>query len=134
VAVGELAFDSETAVAQAAAGRTTILVRADISTSDIRGLSAAAGVLTTRGGRTSHAAVVARQMNKVCIVNCRDLVVTPGGTAGHVRGRKVSKGDVLSVDGSSGEVYAGRVEVSVERPTRDLDLLRSWRKEHARKT
>jgi pyruvate,orthophosphate dikinase len=72
-------------------------------------------------------------MNKVCIVNCRDLVVSPGGTAGHVRGRKVSRGDVLSVDGNSGEVYAGRVEVSVERPTGDLELLRSWREKRFQK-
>jgi pyruvate,orthophosphate dikinase len=77
VAVGEAVFDPEAAVSLAGAGRSPILIRADVSTADIAGL-AAAGTLTARGGRTSHAAVVARQLNKVCIVNCRDLVTLEG--------------------------------------------------------
>jgi pyruvate,orthophosphate dikinase len=128
-AVGELAFDSESAVAMAEAGRTPILVRPDIATADLAGMNAAAGIVTTRGGRTSHGAVVARHLNKVCIVNCRDLVVSQNRVEGHAGGRKISRGQVLSLDGTSGEVYTGRVEVSVERPLDESRTLRSWREE-----
>jgi pyruvate,orthophosphate dikinase len=126
VAIGEAAFDSASAVAAAESGRKAILIRPDISTSDITGLSASAGIVTARGGRTSHAAVVARQLGKVCVVNCQGMVFSPGTSGGKVGGRHVSKGDVLSVDGSSGQVFAGPVEVHVERPTRDLETVRSW--------
>jgi pyruvate,orthophosphate dikinase len=126
VATGEASFDSESAVAAAEAGRKAILIRPDISTSDIAGLSASAGIVTARGGRTSHAAVVARQLGKVCVVNCRGLAFSPGTSGAQVGGRNVSKGDVLSIDGSSGQVFRGPVEVLVERPSRDLEAVRSW--------
>jgi pyruvate,orthophosphate dikinase len=126
VAVGEAAFDTESALAMAEAGRKPILIRPDLSTSDIAGLSASAGIVAARGGPTSHAAVVARQLNKVCVVSCRDLVLSSNGTGGKVGDRAISKGDVLSVDGSSGQIFAGRIDVRVERPTRDREEVRSW--------
>jgi pyruvate,orthophosphate dikinase len=126
VAVGEAAFDSASAQAIAEAGRKPILIRPDLSTSDISGLSASAGIVTARGGRTSHAAVVARQLGKVCVVGCRDLVLSSNGTGGRVGDHSLSKGDVLSVDGSSGQVFAGQVDTRVERPTRDVEAVRSW--------
>jgi pyruvate,orthophosphate dikinase len=126
VAVGEAAFDSASALALREAGRKPILIRPDLSTSDIAGLSASAGIVAARGGRTSHAAVVARQLGKVCVVGCRDLVLSSNGSGGRVGDHTLSRGDVLSIDGSSGQVFAGRIDVRAERPTRDLKAVRSW--------
>ena len=127
VAVGEAVFEPEAAVALVAVGRTPILVRADISTADISGLAAAAGVLTTRGGRTSHAAVVARQLNKVCIVGCSDLEILGSQQACRLGGELIGSGALLSLDGNSGRVYAGRVEVVEERPVRLLEEVERWK-------
>jgi pyruvate,orthophosphate dikinase len=127
VAVGAIALDSESAVAMAAAGRTPVLVREDIAPADIAGLSAAAGVLTGRGGRTSHAAVVARQLNKVCIVGCRELTI-PGGSRGcRLHDRWFSEGDCLSLDGHSGTVYTGKLDVIVEKPAQYLQEVERWK-------
>lgn len=127
VAVGEIALDPESAVAMASAGRTPILVREDISPGDIAGLAAAAGVLTGRGGRTSHAAVVARQLNKVCIVGCRDLAIPSGGRGCRLGGRWFTEGDCLSLDGHSGTVYGGKLEVVVEQPDEYLREVECWK-------
>ena len=111
-AVGKAVFDSKTAVAWAAAGEKVILVRRETTPDDLHGMIAAEGVLTSRGGKTSHAAVVARGMGKTCVCGADDLEVdtadkrftTSGGTT-------VSEGDVISVDGTSGAVYLGEVPV-----------------------
>jgi pyruvate, orthophosphate dikinase len=111
-AVGKAVFDSRTAVAWAAAGEKVILVRRETTPDDLHGMIAAEGVLTSRGGKTSHAAVVARGMGKTCVCGADDLEVdtadkrftTSGGTT-------VSEGDVISVDGTSGAVYLGEVPV-----------------------
>jgi pyruvate,orthophosphate dikinase len=124
---GSIAFSPEAAVSLAATGQSAILLRADISTADIQGLEAAAGILTTRGGRTSHAAVVARQLNKVCIVGCRDLLISKDQAACRIGTQKFAPGDTLSLDGHSGNVYAGKQEVVVEKPTRYLDVIQGWR-------
>jgi pyruvate,orthophosphate dikinase len=126
VAVGELVLDPQTAVTLAAEGRTPILVRPDITTEDIAGIAASAGVLTARGGRTSHAAVVARQLNKVCIVGCRDLIVAGDRHGCHLAGRWFAEGEVLSLDGQSGNVYAGPLEVQIHRPSAYLEEVRQW--------
>jgi pyruvate,orthophosphate dikinase len=127
VAAGEAVFEPAQAVALAAAGRQPILVRTDISTADIGGLAAAAGVLTARGGRTSHAAVVARQLNKVCIVGCRTLSVEAGGQRCRVGNQSFGQGSLLSLDGNSGHVYAGKLEVVVEQPTAYLEEVERWK-------
>jgi pyruvate,orthophosphate dikinase len=132
VAVGEIALDPESAVAMASAGRTPLLVREDISPADIAGLAAAAGMLTGRGGRTSHAAVVARQLNKVCIVGCRQLAISAGGHRCRLGDRWFSQGDCLSLDGHSGSVYHGKLEVVVERPTQHLREVERWKARLAR--
>jgi pyruvate,orthophosphate dikinase len=127
VAAGEIALDPESAVAMASAGRIPVLVREDISSADIAGLAAAAGVLTGRGGRTSHAAVVARQLNKVCIVGCRELAIPAGGRGCRLGERWFTQGDCLSLDGHSGTVYHGKLAVIVERPTQHLKEVEGWR-------
>ncbi|GHE46163.1 pyruvate, phosphate dikinase [Streptosporangium violaceochromogenes] len=111
-AVGKAVFSSERAVELAAAGEAVILVRRETNPDDLAGMIAAEGVLTSRGGKTSHAAVVARGMGKTCVCGAEELEVStrerrftgPGGVV-------VSEGDVISIDGSSGAVYLGEVPV-----------------------
>jgi pyruvate,orthophosphate dikinase len=112
-AVGKAVFDSARAVEQAAAGEDVILVRRETNPDDLHGMIAAKGILTSRGGKTSHAAVVARGMGKTCVCGADELQVDiparkltgPGGVV-------VSEGDVLSIDGTSGAVYLGAVPVA----------------------
>ena len=127
VAVGEIVFDPGRGVELASAGHPLILVRTDISTDDIAGLAASTGVLTTRGGRTSHAAVVARQLNRPCIVGCRDLVVLDDGRSCRIGDRLLGEGEVLSLDGNLGRVYAGKLQVVIEKPTHYLREVQSWK-------
>jgi pyruvate,orthophosphate dikinase len=111
-AVGKAVFDSATAVARAEAGERVILVRRETNPDDLHGMIAAQGILTSRGGKTSHAAVVARGMGKTCVCGAEELDVdtrarrftAPGGVV-------VSEGDLLSIDGTSGAVYLGEVPV-----------------------
>jgi len=111
-AVGRAVFDSARAVEQAGAGQDVILVRRETNPDDLHGMIAARGILTSRGGKTSHAAVVARGMGKTCVCGADELDVNvsarqftaPGGVT-------VREGDVISIDGSSGAVYAGEVPV-----------------------
>ena len=111
-AVGKAVFDSRTAVAWAAAGEKVILVRRETNPDDLHGMIAAEGVLTSRGGKTSHAAVVARGMGKTCVCGAEDLEVdTVGKSFTTSGGVTVSEGDVISVDGTSGAVYLGEVPV-----------------------
>jgi pyruvate,orthophosphate dikinase len=126
VAVGPLALDSAGAQAMAERGTPPILVRPDAATSDLPGMSVAAGTLTARGSRTSHAAVVARQLDRVCIVACHDLVVDLRKRRCHIGGRALQEGDVLSLDGGRGLVYAGEVPIVREQPTRYLEKVRTW--------
>src|SRR5215203_6025388 len=111
-AVGAAAFDSEAAVRMAAEGTPVILVRRETNPDDLHGMVAAAGILTSRGGKTSHAAVVARGMGRTCVCGAETLEVdvragrftTPDGTV-------VREGETLSIDGSTGEVFLGEVAV-----------------------
>jgi len=127
VAVGEIALDSETARRRAAAGKSVILVREDTSTDDVTGIASAAGILTARGGRTAHAAVVARQMGKVCLVGCRELVVDPAKRGCSIGGKPLREGQVISLDGGAGAVYLGAVDIVRTRPERELAAVASWR-------
>jgi pyruvate,orthophosphate dikinase len=125
VVSGQAAFDAQSAAALAAAGQPVILVRRDISTADIAGLAAAQGVLTAVGGRTAHAAVVARQLGKACLVGCAALTVTDGGAS--LGEHPLRQGDWLSLDGQSGEVFLGKRDVVVERPEAELAEIERWR-------
>jgi pyruvate,orthophosphate dikinase len=127
VAVGEIALDSARAQQVAGAGRPAILVRTTTSTEDIAGIAAATGILTATGGRTSHAAVVARQLDKVCLVGCEALSVDLARRRCALAGEWLSEGDVLSLDGQTGDVYAGRVEVTLEKPVAWLEAIAGWR-------
>ncbi|HET8689219.1 MAG TPA: PEP/pyruvate-binding domain-containing protein, partial [Methanosarcina sp.] len=130
VAVGKIAFSSEKAKSYASdTTKAVILVREAPSPEDISGIHVSAGFLTARGARTAHAAVVARQMGKVCIVNCQDLKLYPGGRKCSIGEKEFQEGDILSLDGASGEIYEGDVEVISERPVKLLEIVQAWKQE-----
>jgi pyruvate,orthophosphate dikinase len=112
-AVGKAVFDSDTAVEWAARGEDVILVRKETNPDDLRGMVAARGILTSRGGKTSHAAVVARGMGRTCVCGAESLDVDTKAKQFVVRdGATITEGDVISIDGSTGEVFAGAVPVA----------------------
>ena len=111
-AVGKAVFDSATAVAWAARGEDVLLVRRETNPDDLSGMIAAQGILTSRGGKTSHAAVVARGMGKTCVCGAEDLEIDlEARTLTAPDGTVVAEGEVLSIDGTSGAVYLGAVPV-----------------------
>ncbi|MGA3527379.1 pyruvate, phosphate dikinase [Melissospora conviva] len=111
-AVGKIVFDSARAVELAAQGEATILVRRETNPDDLPGMIAAQGILTSRGGKTSHAAVVARGMGKTCVCGADSLEVNVAARTVTVNGRTLGEGDVLSIDGTTGAIYLGEVPVS----------------------
>jgi pyruvate,orthophosphate dikinase len=122
-AVGKAAFDSATAIAWANDGEDVILVRRETNPDDLGGMVAARGVLTSRGGKTSHAAVVARGMGRTCVVGVEALRVDPRQrTVTTPDGRSFAEGDVISIDGSTGEVFLGEVPVSASAVTTALTV------------
>jgi pyruvate, orthophosphate dikinase len=127
VAAGSIVFNSKRAVELAAQGHHVILARPDIQTSDIEGIAAADGVLTAAGGRTSHAAVIVRQLGKVCLVGCSDLQFAPDGASCLIGGSRLSEGDAVTLDSDAGRIYAGRLELVHERPEKELAELAAWR-------
>jgi pyruvate,orthophosphate dikinase len=110
-AVGTVVFDSDAAVAAASEGRNVILVRKETNPDDLAGMIAAAGILTSRGGKTSHAAVVARGMGKTCVCGAEELDVDEASGTARAGDLVVRAGDSLSIDGSTGAVYLGEVAV-----------------------
>ncbi|MFN7109957.1 MAG: PEP-utilizing enzyme, partial [Brevundimonas sp.] len=126
-AAGEIAFTAEEAVAAEAEGRKVILVRVETSPEDIHGMHAAEAILTTRGGMTSHAAVVARGMGIPCVVGAGSMrvdlrneqLICPGGMI-------LRKGDIITVDGSSGHVLQGTVSMIQPELSGDFGQLMIW--------
>jgi pyruvate,orthophosphate dikinase len=114
-AVGRAVFDSATAEEWADRGEKVILVRRETNPDDLGGMIAAEGILTSRGGKTSHAAVVARGMGRTCVAGADQLVVESDARRASANGTMIVEGDVISIDGSSGEVYLGAVPV-IESP------------------
>jgi pyruvate,orthophosphate dikinase len=108
---GAVALDADTAVRFSSEGKNTILVRKETSADDIKGMAASKGVLTARGGRTSHAAVVGRQMGKVCIVGAEDINIDEKNRRFVTGDVIVKEGDFISLDGFEGKVYSGHVPV-----------------------
>ncbi len=106
---GEAVFSADEAVAVAGAGRKVILVRLETSPEDIHGMEVAEGILTARGGMTSHAAVVARGMGKCCVAGCSELEINYAAGTIIANGTVVRRGEYLTLDGSTGEVIEGRV-------------------------
>ena len=102
-------------------------MRSDTSTEDIAGIAVAAGVLTARGGRTSHAAVVARQMGKVCLVGCAALRIDERSRSIVLGTRTLREGEIICLDAERGRVLDGEPEVVVERPEGLLSEVAKWR-------
>ncbi len=123
VASGPIALDTEAAQRFAASRTPAVLVRAQTLTSDLAGVTCSTGLLTGTGSRTSHAAVVARQLNKVCLVGCPTLEVDLTARVCRIGGTQLAEGAEISLDGNTGAVYAGRLDVVTERPERELAML-----------
>jgi pyruvate,orthophosphate dikinase len=127
VATGEIVFDPKRAVECRSQGRKVILVRQNIATDDIEGLVAAEGVLAAAGGRTSHAAIVARQLGKVCLVGCTALRFDAMRSECVLGQERLHEGDYVTLDGNTGRIYAGRLPLIHERPEAELTELTAWR-------
>ena len=125
-ASGKIVFSADEAEAQTAKGEQVILVRIETSPEDIGGMHAASGILTARGGMTSHAAVVARGMGKCCVAGCGDIQIDYRKDLFTANGKTVKKGDWISLDGSSGEVMLGQVPTRETKFTREFSTLMKW--------
>jgi len=129
VASGAIALDPAAVLRFVAAGTPAILVRRDTVTSDIEGMAQAVGILTGSGGRTSHAAVVARQLGKVCLVACPALEIDLDRRQCRIGGTLLDEGDTLALDGNTGAVHAGQLTVETTRPDAALAAIAGWRLE-----
>jgi pyruvate,orthophosphate dikinase len=124
--VGRLAFSAEEARERAEAGESVILVRKETSPEDVDGMNAAAGILTSTGGMTSHAAVVARGWGKCCVAGAGDIEINEKGKKIKVDGRTFGIKDLMSLDGTTGEVMAGEVETQEPKLSGDFAKLMKW--------
>lgn len=125
-AAGEAVFDADTAEERARAGRKVILIRAETTPEDIHGVLAAEGVLTSRGGMTSHAAVVARGMGKPCVCGCEELRIDSEAKELRVGEALIREGEHISIDGSSGRVIRGAVPLKPAEMSAELKRLLGW--------
>ncbi|MDR3463860.1 MAG: PEP/pyruvate-binding domain-containing protein [Beijerinckiaceae bacterium] len=131
VASGVIALDPDAVKQLAKTGVDVILVRRETVTTDIEGMALAAGILTATGGRTSHAAVVARQLGKVCLVACPDLDIDLRRRQCRIGTALLNEGDFLSLDGNTGAVYSGHLAPIGERPAHALAVVAAWRRAEA---
>jgi pyruvate, orthophosphate dikinase len=125
-AVGAAVFDADTAEQRGRAGESVILVRWETTPDDIHGVVQAQGVLTARGGMTSHAAVVARQMGKPCVAGAEQLQIDLDARRFTVDGRVVNEGDQITIDGSLGEVILGAMALVPAKLNEDFETLTRW--------
>ncbi len=125
-AVGEVVFDPLESVELVDKGHKVILVRMETSPDDIQGIAAAEGILTARGGMTSHAALVTRGMGKPGIVGCEALYIDYKNEQFRARDKAVKKGQFISIDGTSGEVMMGKIPTKSPEASKDLDQILSW--------
>jgi pyruvate,orthophosphate dikinase len=125
-ACGEIVFNSDEAEALKSAGKSVILVRVETSPEDIHGMHASAGILTTRGGMTSHAAVVARGMGKPCVSGAGSIRVDYAAQTLMSAGRTFKKGDIITVDGSTGQVLEGAVDMLQPELSGEFAKLMEW--------
>ncbi len=109
-ASGRVVYHAEDAEEWAGRGEKIVLVRIETSPEDIRGMNAAEGILTSRGGMTSHAALVARQMGRVCVAGCGDLDIDYKKKTIQIKGTTIKEGDYVSIDGTTGEVFSGQIK------------------------
>lgn len=127
VAVGLAAFDAATAERMAGNGDPVVLIRSDINTADVKGLAAARGIVTASGGRTAHAALIARQLGKACVVGCAGLAVNSEARVAKLDCKTIREGDWISVDGTTGEVFLEQREIVRARPEAELKAVAAWR-------
>ncbi|WP_417458650.1 pyruvate, phosphate dikinase [Kordiimonas sp.] len=125
-AAGEVVFDADTAEALAKEGKAVILCRVETSPEDIHGMHAAKGILTARGGMTSHAAVVARGMGRPCVSGAGQLRIDSKAGVMTAVGREVKEGDWITIDGASGEVMVGEVKTLQPELAGDFGTLMTW--------
>ncbi len=125
-AAGKIVFNADTAYDMAATGEKVILVRKETSPEDIHGMHAAQGILTSTGGMTSHAAVVARGMGKCCIAGCKDAHVDEATKTLRIHGEVFGEGDVITLNGSTGEVIRGLAPMKEPELTEDFETLMAW--------
>ncbi|MCX6346743.1 MAG: pyruvate, phosphate dikinase, partial [Actinobacteria bacterium] len=124
-AVGKVVFDAETAVKESEHYKV-VLVRTETSPEDIEGMAVAQGILTARGGMTSHAAVVARGMGKCCVAGCESIKVNEKEQYFTVKGVKINKGDYITLDGSTGEVFLGQIAVADAELSGNFGIFMEW--------
>jgi pyruvate,orthophosphate dikinase len=125
-ATGEVVFTAEEAESAAGAGKDVILVRLETSPEDIHGMHAAKGILTVRGGMTSHAAVVARGMGRPCVTGAGTLKVDAEKGTMTAGGTTISRGEIVTIDGAAGKVYRGRVPMLLPELTGDFATIMEW--------
>src|SRR5574341_1330748 len=125
-AVGKVVFTAEDAERMAAKDEKVILVRTETSPEDIGGMNAAQGILTARGGMTSHAAVVARGMGKCCVAGCSAVQINETGDAFSVNGHTVRRGDWITLNGSTGDVILGEAPLIQPKLGKDFSVLMGW--------
>jgi pyruvate,orthophosphate dikinase len=125
-AIGEIVFDPDESEKMAETGRKVILVRVETCPDDIHGIVTAQGVVTSRGGMTSHAAVVARGMGKPCVAGCEQFKVDLEHEMVSVAGKILKKGDVISIDGSTGEIFSGPIAKIEPKLSGEFDQLLKW--------
>jgi pyruvate,orthophosphate dikinase len=131
-ATGMMVFDPDEAEAMAASGQKVILVRTETCPDDVHGMIAAQGILTSRGGNTSHAAVVARGMGKPCVAGCESCRIDQKAQTLTVNGKILHKGTLISIDGTTGEVFEGAISTVPPVIEPELEILLTWADETRR--
>ena len=125
-AFGEIVFDADKAEEEGNKGRNVILVRDETSPEDIHGMFSSVAILTTKGGMTSHAAVVARGMGKPCIVGAENLVIDYSKKTISSKEISLEEGDLISIDGSTGEIFIGELELEAPELSEEFNTLMEW--------
>ncbi len=125
-ATGHIIFDPDEAVEWAQQGKKVILTRLETCPDDVHGMIASTGVLTARGGNTSHAAVVARGMGKPCVAGCETCQINLKAETLTANGQTFKKGDIISIDGATGEVFAGEIQTIPPVISPEFDILLRW--------
>jgi len=125
-AVGQIVFTADTAHDWNERGKKVVLVRTETSPEDIVGMVASQGILTARGGMTSHAAVVARGMGKCCVAGASEIAVDEHAKTLTIKGKTFNEGDIITLDGSTGEVFAGGLETMDPELSGDFATLMAW--------
>ena len=131
-ASGGVVFDAETAARWAELGEKVILVRHETSPDDIHGMHVATGILTARGGMTSHAAVVARGMGRPCVAGTASLKIDPVARVAEIGGQRLEEGAFITIDGSTGEVFLGELPTILPNLSGDFATVMAWADKHRR--